>query len=302
MTKSVSRSLRKSVARIIDRVTVVVVTHNRSADLRRTLERMLALPHPPAIVVVDNASTDSTASLVIRHFPQVKLVSIKQNIGAAARNIGVQLVTTPYVAFCDDDSWWHSGSLESAVVLLDIHPGVAVLCARVLIGPEEREDPTSAAMAYSPLPAGNMPGPSQLDFLACAAVVRRKAFLEAGGYEAKFFIGGEESLLTLDLVARGWSLAYVPHLIVHQYPSPRRDSEQRRKYLVRNALWLAWMRLPLPLAARQTWKTLRCAYRCRLLTAGLLSALRGLPWAIRQRNVIPTEIAYWYRKLQEISF
>lgn len=282
---------------MIDCLSVLILTHNRAAELLRTVERMLALPERPAIVIVDNGSTDSTAALIGKHFPEVKLVSLERNIGAAARNIGVLAVATPYIAFCDDDTWWEGGALAHAAALLDAHPDVAVLSARVLVGAEQKEDPTCGVMARSPLPKSGLPGPALLGFLAGAAVVRRRAFLDAGGYEPRFFIGGEEALLTLDLAARGWKLAYVPQLTVHHYLSLQRDAGARKKLLVRNALWVAWMRLPLPLLLRQSARILHAAYRDKVLSAGFFGALRELAWVVRERKVIPREVERCYRML-----
>jgi GT2 family glycosyltransferase len=279
-------------------LSVVVLTHNRSAELQRTLEHLLALPEQPSIIVVDNASFDFTSALVKTHFPQVTLISLKENIGAAARNAGVQRATTPYVAFCDDDTWWEKGALTKAVELMEKHPDIAVLCARILVGPEGTEDPASIEMAHSPLPAGHLPGPTLLGFLAGAAVIRRQAFIDAGGYEPKFFIGGEEALLTLDLASKGWHIVYAPQLLVYHYPSVARDKTNRQKALVRNALWVVWLRLPFILALQQTYRILRCAYRRKLFSAGF-SAMRALPWVIKKRQVVPREVVLLYRKLHQ---
>ena len=58
------------------------------------------------LVVVDNASHDGTAEAVRARFPEVTLVPLGTNIGAAGRNAGVARLETTYVAFCDDDAWW----------------------------------------------------------------------------------------------------------------------------------------------------------------------------------------------------
>src|SRR5438093_3395665 len=99
-------------------------------------------------------------------FPRHEIIVLSRNLGAAGRNAGVHAVTTPYVAFCDDDTWWAPGSLARAAVLLDAYPRIAVLSARVLVGPDQREDPACAAMAASPLPSVGLPGRSILGFLA----------------------------------------------------------------------------------------------------------------------------------------
>lgn len=281
-----------------DRMSVVILTHNRAYELLRTLEHMHALPEQPVLVVVDNASIDNTVALVAKNYPDVRLVRLHANMGAAARNVGVQHVDTPYVAFCDDDTWWEPGSLARAADLLDAYPKVAVLSARILIGNAQREDATCKRMARSPQQSSQLPGRAVLGFLAGASAFRRDAFLEAGGYEPNLFIGGEESLLALDLAARGWSLVYAPQLTVHHYPSSQRDPQSRRKLLARNAIWVAWMRLPWRAALRQTLKSLGVAHRRNLLLATAIDALRGLPWALKNRHVIPLDVALMYRQIQ----
>lgn len=272
-------------------LTVVVLTYRRPAELRRTLQRTMALRAPPPVVVADNGGDAATRALVEREFPSVRLLTMGRNLGAAARNAGVARAATPYVAFCDDDTWWEEGSLARAVALLDAHPAIAVLCARVLVGPDEIEDPTCAAMARSPLPRAGLPGPALLGFLAGASVVRRSAFLEAGGYEPRFLIGGEEALLSLDLLARGWRICYAPQLTVHHYPSAQRDSALRRRLLRRNALWLAWLRLPVGMMLSDTWRACLAALHRRDDALAALAALRGLPWALARRRVIPAPLA-----------
>ncbi|HEX5740335.1 MAG TPA: glycosyltransferase family A protein, partial [Pilimelia sp.] len=82
-------------------VTVVVATRNRRDTLLRSLAH-----HRVPVVVVDNASTDGTAPAVRAAYPDVCVVPLDRNAGAAARTVGAKLACTPYVAFADDDSYW----------------------------------------------------------------------------------------------------------------------------------------------------------------------------------------------------
>jgi GT2 family glycosyltransferase len=248
--------------------------------------------------VVDNGSTDGTAELVRTHHPDVQVVGLRRNRGAAARTVGARLVDSPYVAFSDDDSWWAPGALARAVQLLDRHPRLAVLAARVLLGPGRRLDPVCQEMADSPLqPADDLPGPPLLGFIACGAVVRRDAFLEVGGFDARLGVGGEEELLALDLAARGWGLAYVDEVVAHHYPSPSRDPADRRRLLVRNALWSAWLRRPLGGAARQTAHLAALAVHQPGAWPGVLLAMGGLPWVLRERRPVPRDLEAAIRRL-----
>jgi GT2 family glycosyltransferase len=274
-------------------------SYNRADELLRTVERSLALPEQPPVIVVDNGSSDGAGAGVAAAFPAVELVQLPWNIGAAARNIGVLRAQTPYVAFSDDDTVWTPGSLAQAVHLLDRYPRVAVLTARVRVGAQGREDPVCRVMARSPLPSQGLPGPGVLGFLAGASAMRREVFLEAGGYEPRFFIGGEEELLALDLLERGWALAYAEQLTVRHFPSVQRDGARRRGLLLRNRLWTAWMRRSLSSALALTARSRRAATGDAALESALREALHGLPWALWRRRPVSARIESWCALVEE---
>src|SRR5512144_3172467 len=116
-----------------DRVTVVIVTRNRSQRLRGTLAQLAALPDVPATVVVDDAS-DEDIRAAIAGFADVEVVAGARHEGPVARNHGVRRARTPYLAFTDDDCWWAPGALERGADMLDRHPTIAVAAPRILVG------------------------------------------------------------------------------------------------------------------------------------------------------------------------
>ncbi|HEU5142732.1 MAG TPA: glycosyltransferase [Solirubrobacterales bacterium] len=264
-------------------VGVVIATRDRREVLLSTLTRLRALPESPPIVVVDNASRDGTAAAVAERFPAVELLSLDRNRGAAARNFGAELLATPYVAFSDDDSWWNAGSLRRAAELFDRFPSLGLLAARILVGPERRLDPTSAQMRAAPAPG--LPGPRVVGFVACGALVRRSAFLGAGGFCERFGIGGEERLLTIDMGTAGWDLCYAGELVAVHAPDggarPGRPWRERR-----NDLWTSWLRMPAGEALTDTWRLAREGFGDRTAWEALLAALPGLPWALRRRRAV----------------
>jgi len=95
------------------RIGVVIITYQRREEALGAVERLTALGEQPPVVLVDNGSTDGTADAVRRRFPQVDVLALDWNSGAVGRNLGVRRLTTPYVAFCDDDTWWEPGSLTA---------------------------------------------------------------------------------------------------------------------------------------------------------------------------------------------
>lgn len=268
--------------------TVVIVTRDRRETLLHTLERLEDLPEPLPIVVVDNQSSDGTPGAVRRHHPGVRVIEPGSNLGGGARIIGARLARTPYLAFCDDDSWWAHGALERAAELLDENPRVALVAARIIVEPDGCLDPTCRLMEQSPLPADPaLPGPQVLGFVACGAVMRRSAFLASGGFEPRFEVGGEEKLLSIDLAAAGWRLVYADDVVAHHHPSPSgRGARNHRE--IRNALWTAWLRRPLGPALARSAGLLAGGGRDG--PAALGAALRELPWVVRERRVAPLEV------------
>ncbi|APA89847.1 glycosyltransferase (plasmid) [Paraburkholderia sprentiae WSM5005] len=272
------------------RISIVVLTYNRAGELLTTLERLLALPEKPPIIVADNGSTDNTVALVQARCPTVRVVECNGNLGAAGRNRALACVETDYVAFCDDDTWWEPGSLERAVQLLDAWPRIGVLNARVAVGADNATDPTCALMRASPLGRVGLPGPSLIGYMAGACVFRTALFREVGGYEPRLFIGGEEALVSLDVLASGYAIVYCEQLTLHHHPSPVRDSALRRRTLARNAAWVAWLRLPWSEALSATLRALDVFARERTLRHDGIELLAGLAWAARARRLVPQSI------------
>jgi len=277
---------------------VVVISRDRRDSLLNTLARLRSLPQAPPVVVVDNASSDATDQAVRDNYPDVDVVRLDHNRGAAGRTVGVLRATTPYVAFSDDDSWWDEGALDRAASVLDEHPELAVVAGRIMVGPEARLDPVCREMRGSPL--GDVPGagPLILGFVACAAVVRRSAYLEAGGFHPRYGVGGEEALLAIDLAERGWQCAYVDGVVARHHPSPQRAVGPREARVVRNDLWTLWLRHRPWAALTGTLRRLRGWPTEPPVRAGLRQAVAGWRWVLRERVTVTAET---WRHLQRLS-
>lgn len=116
-------------------ITVVTPTFNRAKLITRALESVRAQPHPPArIIVVDDASSDGTPEVVRRWaaetaFP-VTVEVLAQNGGPAkARNRGIELANTEYVAFLDSDDEHLPDTLARLVAPLERLPDAVLSSA-----------------------------------------------------------------------------------------------------------------------------------------------------------------------------
>ena len=272
-------------------VTCVVASRNRRADLLASLPR-----HEAPVVLVDNASTDDTVAAVRAAHPEVTVLALAENAGALARTLGAAAARTPFLAFTDDDSWWAPGDLARGVAVMRAHPRLGLLNARILVGPEKELDPVCTEMAASPLGTEpDLPGPSLLGFVACAALVRTEAFTAAGGFDPVVRFPGEEERLALDLAAAGWGLSYVDGLTVHHHPSAQREGAAARQAGIwRSRVLTALMRYP---AADVAGQLRRAASAGSVGRRGLVGALPRVPAALRRRRVLPPGVMRGVREL-----
>jgi GT2 family glycosyltransferase len=261
-------------------VTVVLLAYNCAHRIAPIVERLLALALP--IVAVDNGSQDDTAG-VLAGFDEIDLVRLPRNIGAAGRNAGVDRVHTPYVLFCDDDGWYEPSGLPVVCDLFDRHPSLALINAKILVGDEERLDPISREMAESPVPDRHgLPGAVLLSFMAGAVAVRTAAYKEVGGYDPRFFIGGEEETLSFKLAKADLQMRYIPELVMHHYPSLA-NAGNLRAYGMRNTVVNAWLHRPLRSALRWTVFTLADTPKNVDFLRGIALVVRAVPWILRER-------------------
>lgn len=269
------------------RLTVVLLTYNCAHRIEAILEPLLSLG--VSVVAVDNGSTDATADVLARR-ASIELVRLPRNIGAAGRNVGAERARTPYIAFCDDDGWYEASGLQLACDLLDRHPRLALVNARILVGDDARLDPISVEMADSPIPdRDGLPGAVLLSFMAGAVIIRAAAYHEAGGYDPRFFIGGEEETLAVKLAKLSWRMRYVPEVVMHHHPSLA-NAAALRAFGMRNTLWNAWLHRPLSSALRWTAFTLADTPKNLDFFRGSRMFLGGLPWVLRERHPMSREL------------
>jgi len=268
------------------RISVVVLTHNRLPEVMRTVSHLVSLPEAPPVIVADNGSTDGTATALRQRFPGVQVVECGANLGAAGRNRAAKLAKTDYIAFSDDDTEWEAGALDEAVRILDSASGVAVLSARVVVGESRQLDPTCRLMRASPLAEAGLPGPALVGYMAGACVFRSSVFRQVGGYEPRLFIGGEEALVSLDVLDAGYAIVYCDSVVVTHRPSAARDAPLRRRMLARNAALVAWLRLPRGEAIRASVRALTALVREGAFVGHGVALLRDIGWAMRRRRPV----------------
>ena len=161
-------------------VTVVIPTLGRSRFLGEAVESALA-EEPAEVLVVSDGAGELTV-------PGAQVVPVEHAGRSAARNRGVEVARTELVAFLDDDDLVVPGRLARQAEALG---RAALTFGRVTVVDghgRPREDWNSLLERRFPSgPVGHVEVlSSQTPIYTSATLVRRDAFLEAGGYDAAF--------------------------------------------------------------------------------------------------------------------
>lgn len=168
----------------MNRVSVVVPAFNAGRFLREALESALDQSLAPSeVVVVDDGSTDDTAS-VLEQF-HGRIVRLRQsNAGqASARNRGVGSATGNLLAFLDADDIWSREKLERQVALFEGRPEVGLVYCSMR---ELRTDGSPGGRRQATLRGrcvqGVLLGQDGGAISGSTPVVRRELFEQLGGF------------------------------------------------------------------------------------------------------------------------
>ncbi|HEX5132126.1 MAG TPA: glycosyltransferase family 2 protein [Candidatus Krumholzibacteria bacterium] len=169
-------------------ISVVLPTHNRARLLPRAIASVLAQTFGDLeLIVVDDASTDETPSLVAGlRDPRVRPLRLERQAGAsAARNAGIDAARAPLIAFMDSDDRWHADKLARQIArVLDAGPDVGLCVCSMEVhragrthAVRYRDQELSPAAAVALLVAGTGMGTP-------CWLARRDLLRSAGGFNA----------------------------------------------------------------------------------------------------------------------
>ena len=227
------------------RISLVIPTHNRAAQLIAALESVVRQNLPPhgwECVVVNNNSTDNTV-MRFGNFAEthpgitLRLVTEEGPGVSYARNRGLREARAPLVAFIDDDERVNPGFLRAYLDFFDAHPEAVVAGGRIVAEyPKGRPgwmskyvempiaNPMDCGPDVRPFPAGRVPGGGSMAF-------RRSGLAGYGGFDPTLgrvngeLIGGEENDFFERLLAGGETIWYVPDAVMWHIIPPAKLTE-----------------------------------------------------------------------------
>lgn len=173
-----------------DDLTVVIPTHNRSVDLERALNSLVAQSDSDFdVIVCDDGSTEDIAAVTCKYeqLLRLRLFHIEKSGGPArARNLGVERAQTTWVSFLDSDDWWYPERIKVIKAALTIDDDIVYHQLKV-----ERAD---KSMALKPAHGSLLGAPFRVadpvmhmirfgnPLATSATIVRRELLIRIGGF------------------------------------------------------------------------------------------------------------------------
>lgn len=229
------------------RVSVVIPVHGRARLTARCLDALLAQRLADCeLIVVDDASPDSTAALLAAYGQRVRVRTLPENRGyAGACNAGAAIAQGEQLVFLNNDTEPRAGWLERLREHARAHPAAAIVGAKLLypngtvqhagvvIGQDGYPHNLYAGLPAEH-PAVNRSRRLQAVTGACM-FVRRGAFERAGGFDARYLNSLEDVDLCLRVGEAGGEVRYCHEAVVTHLESASRGRAQRFERSVR--LW-----------------------------------------------------------------
>ena len=105
-------------------ITAILPTWNRAEWLEKSIQSVLDQTFGDfELVVVDDASMDSTAEIIERYSGKIRTIVFSENRGvSAARNAAIKNSDSEWIAFLDSDDFWHPDKLQKQIAQTKMRP------------------------------------------------------------------------------------------------------------------------------------------------------------------------------------
>jgi GT2 family glycosyltransferase len=223
---------------------IIILSLDRAGDtvaaIRSALGQTGVSTH---VYILDQGSAPETLDrLAATAGDRCSLFVSDTNLGVAGgRNLLSRLGTGRVIVALDNDAEFAApDTVARLVAALDAEPGLAAIGCRIVSHATGRDDLSSWGYPRALLPAAEECFDT-VTFVGAGHAIRRTAWDDAGGYDAKLFFCWEEFDLCLRAIARGWRIRYRGDIVVRHKVSDEqrvRWSGRRWFYFVRNRLYL----------------------------------------------------------------
>ena len=194
-------------------LTIIILSYNVEKlllDCLSSVYKTMEKSDQWEVVVIDNASTDSSAASVKKHFPHVKIIQNEKNLGfSAGNNIALKQVKSPYTLLLNPDTIVYPHTIQTVMDYIKSHSDVGAATCRV-----ELTDGSLDYSCHSPIPDTI----HEIDALTGAfALIRTTAGRQISWLDEDYFWNGEDLDFCFRLKQVGWKIFYIPEVKILHY-------------------------------------------------------------------------------------
>lgn len=235
------------------RCTVVITAYNAASDLPTCLDGLLAQNYPDIeVVLVDNASEDSTPQVAVHYGQRVRYVRLDVNRGVpGGYNAGAAVATGEILVFINADTLPQPGWLAALVHPLLQDGRIGISTSRILLfDAPDLVNTCGNDITWTGLTVCRGLGQPARKWQVAGEVaaasgvslaIRRSLFETLGGFDETYGFYYEDTDLSLRAQLAGYRVWYAPDsMILHRYTF--KFSPQKAFNLERNR-WLAMLKV-----------------------------------------------------------
>ncbi len=191
-------------------VSAIIPCHNYGKYIDFAIESILEQTYTDIeIIIVDDGSTDEFTINKLRQLslPNGSVIFRKQGYPAAARNTGFEHAKGTYILILDADDLLAPSFVEKALQILEGDDRLGVVSSHVL-------NFGHAEAVWEPLGGGLENFIHKIN-CGSAALIRRAAWIDAGGFNERFVEGYEDWNFWIDITKRGWQIHIIPEILFY---------------------------------------------------------------------------------------
>jgi len=224
-------------------VSIIIVAWNVRELLYHCLESVFTETKGISfeVIYVDNASEDGSVDMVMKEFPEVRIIQNSKNEGfIKANNQGIETSEGRYILLFNSDTIVLNNAIAKMVKFADTNPGSAIVGCKVLnpdrtlqrscfMYPSLLNLLLSATYLYKMFPKNRFFGREEMtwwDFneikevetvCGCCSLVRKEAIKQVGLMDERYFVYGDDPDWCYRFKKDGWKILFTPEAEIIHY-------------------------------------------------------------------------------------
>lgn len=232
---------------------IITINYNGLEDTCALIET-IPFNENMEVIVVDNASKNQEANIIINRFPQVKVIKSERNLGfAGGNNLGIQAAQGRYLFLINNDTIFNEFNIQALIDRLESSSDIGIVCPKIRFAWNNtpiqftgytklsRITVRNYAIGFNEEDHGQYDTAHPTPYAHGAAMfIKREAIDKVGLMPECYFLYYEELDWSMMFTRAGYQIWYEPKCTIYHKESQAtgQNSPLRTYYLTRNRLML----------------------------------------------------------------